>query len=115
MSKFFSLRLYLQGLKKSRLQGITIAGVVTALTALIPLVSLLTSRHYNTGYVPSVSMIGYGSFAIPLFLLLFFSFFFLLILTTVIHNHHSKSPEIGSTTTPTIFTTSGNKRPTESH
>ena len=71
MSKFFSLRLYLQGLKKSRLQGITIAGVVTALTALIPLVSLLTSRHYDTGYVPSVSMIGYGSFAIPLFLLLF--------------------------------------------
>ena len=71
MSKFFSLKLYLQGLKKSRLQGITIAGVVTALTALIPLVSLLTSRHYDTGYVPSVSMIGYGSFAIPLFLLLF--------------------------------------------
>ena len=71
MSKFFSLKLYLQGLKKSRLQGITIAGVVTALTALVPLVILLTPRYYDTGYVPSVSMIGYSEFAIPLILLLF--------------------------------------------
>ena len=71
MSKFFSFKLYLQGLKKSRLQGITIAGVVTAITALIPLVSLLTPRHYNGGYVPSVSMISYGELSIPLLLLLF--------------------------------------------
>ena len=59
MSKFFSFKLYLQGLKKSRLQGITMLGIVTALTALIPTVTMFSARHvhYEPGYIPKVSMI----------------------------------------------------------
>lgn len=73
MSKFFSFKLYLQGLKKSRLQGITLMGVVTALTALVPTVTWFSSRHinYEEGYVPTTTMVSYDGFAIPLLLLLF--------------------------------------------
>lgn len=73
MSKFFSFKLYRQGLKKSRLQGITIAGIVTALTSLIPAVMLLSPTYYEDGYIPPTTMIGYDGFAVPLFLLLLFT------------------------------------------
>lgn len=71
MSKFFSFKLYLQGLKKSRLQGIAITAIVTALTALVPLTQLLSPRYYEPGVVPTTTIIGYIEFAIPLMLLLF--------------------------------------------
>lgn len=70
MSKFFSFKLYLQGLKKSRLHGITMLGIVTALTALIPTVTMFSARHYKPGYMPATTLIDYDGFAIPLLMLL---------------------------------------------
>ncbi|MBQ8287765.1 MAG: hypothetical protein IJX76_03220 [Clostridia bacterium] len=72
MSKFFSFKLYLEGIKKSRLQGITISAIVTALTALIPLVRLLSPTvYYEQGYEPSIEIISPSHFALPMLLLLF--------------------------------------------
>lgn len=72
MSRFFSFKLYIEGIKKSRLQGITIGAIVTALTALIPLIQLLTVRDYpSIDYTPSTTVISPSEFAIPLLLLLF--------------------------------------------
>lgn len=72
MSKFFSFKLYLQGLKKSRLHGITMLGIVTALTALIPTVTMFSARHvhYKPDYMPATTLIDYDGFAIPLLMLL---------------------------------------------
>lgn len=72
MSKFFSFKLYREGMKKSRLAGITIASVITALTALIPLVQLLSPTiYYEPGFEPVTVIISPSDFALPLLLLLF--------------------------------------------
>lgn len=70
MSKFFSVKLYWEGLKKSRLMGITFTAITTVLTALVPLVQLLTPRYYEPGYTPPTTIIDPRNFAIPLLMLL---------------------------------------------
>ncbi len=73
MSKFFSLKLYREGIKKSKLVGLTGTVITAALCALIPLVAILTPRHYEPGQTPPTSVIGVAEFAIPLLLLLPFA------------------------------------------
>ncbi|MBO5778803.1 MAG: hypothetical protein J6R82_04460 [Clostridia bacterium] len=73
MSKFFSFKLYREGIKKSKLVGLTGTVITAALCALIPLVQILTPRHYGTGSTPSTSVVGVVEFAIPLLLLLPFA------------------------------------------
>ena len=70
MSKFFSFKLYIEGIKKSRLQGVTICAVTTALTALVPLSRLLYSLG-EPKYTPLSDVVSPNAFAIPLGLLLF--------------------------------------------
>ncbi|MBQ8383482.1 MAG: hypothetical protein IJX47_09790 [Clostridia bacterium] len=72
MSKFFSFKLYREGIKKTRLVGITIGSVTAALTALIPLARLLSPTvYYEPGYEPATTIISPSDFALPLLLLLF--------------------------------------------
>lgn len=73
MSKFFSFKLYREGIKKSRLMGITCTAIVAIITALIPLVQLLTPHYYEEGYVPSTQIIEPAYFAIPLLFLIIFA------------------------------------------
>ena len=73
MSKFFSMKLYREGIKKSKLVGLTGAIIITALCALVPLVGILTPRYYEPNYVPPTEIIGPGMFAIPLLILLLFA------------------------------------------
>lgn len=73
MSKFFSLKLYREGIKKSKLVGLTGSIIITALCALIPLVGILTPRYYEPNYVPPTEIIRPEMFAIPLLILLLFA------------------------------------------
>lgn len=70
MSKFFSFKLYREGIKKSKLVGLTGSIIITALCALVPLVGILTPRYYEPGYTPPIDIIGASEFAIPLLLVL---------------------------------------------
>ncbi len=73
MSKFFSFKLYKEGLKKSRLAGITIGVLITVICAIVPLMQMLSmmNNNYPPDYTPSTQIITTQFFAAPLCTILF--------------------------------------------
>ena len=80
MRNFFSLKLYLEGLRKIRVAGVASAVTVVALNAILPIIGILESRRVysdtkTTSVVPTASFAPFGLLMMVFALILTYSMF----------------------------------------
>lgn len=80
MKNFFSLKLYIEGLRKIRVAGVASAVTVVALNAILPIIGLLESRRAyldtrTPSVVPSVGFAPFGLLMMAFALVLTYSMF----------------------------------------
>ncbi len=90
LKNMFNLRLYLEGLKKLKVLGIATSIIVVGLSALVPVIYMITESETRYSGVRPIYDVQINEFAIPLALLLLFAPFFVSSIFSYL-NHRNES------------------------